>query len=102
VGDGRLGRHDDDDVPVVAEALVWGGATVPGWEVAHLALDDARIVPAAAGFGGTATISIRMTCVIRRRCRGGKSGVEGKMTPDDLHRMDEGPAVLNATESESR
>jgi hypothetical protein len=51
VGDGRLGRHDDDDVPVVAEALVWGGATAPGWEVAHLALDDARIVPAAAALG---------------------------------------------------
>src|SRR3954463_10432589 len=49
---------------------------------------------------GTAAISIRISSVMRRRWRGGpegqrqqKGGVEGKMTPDHPHGMDEGQRV---------
>src|SRR3954452_6206209 len=38
---------------------------------------------------GTSRISIRIHLTMRWRCRGGKTGVEGKMTPDDPHRVDE-------------
>src|SRR5688572_9811558 len=51
----RFGRRDNDDVLIIAQTPGWGGTgggTAFGREVAHLALDDARIVPAAAAFGG--------------------------------------------------
>src|SRR3954468_4922377 len=54
-GGDRLGRRDDDDVLVVAQALgrgSAGGGPAFGREVAHLAFDDARIVPAATALGG--------------------------------------------------
>src|ERR1700685_1950623 len=37
----------------------------------------------------TETISRRMSSTIQRRCRGGKSGMEGEMPADDANGMDE-------------
>src|SRR4051812_8937162 len=42
---------------------------------------------------GTSRISIRIHLTMCWRCRGGKGSVEGKMTPDDPYRMDEGQGV---------
>src|SRR3954465_11190880 len=49
----RFGRRDKDAVLVIAKTPGWGGTGGgPAWEVAHLALDDARVVPAPAALGG--------------------------------------------------
>src|SRR3954462_10716100 len=39
---------------------------------------------------GWSVISIRMVCSIRARSSGGKSGIKGKVSPDDLDRVLEG------------
>src|SRR4051812_27393618 len=51
----RFGRRNNDDVLVIAQTPGWGGTgggTAFGREVAHLALDDSRVVPAPAALGG--------------------------------------------------
>src|SRR3954468_23029067 len=50
----RFGRRNNDDVLVIAQTPGWGGTgggPAFGREVAHLALDDARVVPAPAALG---------------------------------------------------
>src|SRR3954467_11127279 len=51
----RFGRRNNDDVLVIAQTPGWGGTgggPAFGREVAHLALDDSRVVPAPAALGG--------------------------------------------------